>query len=543
MKIQVKTLQVPVYWVVLVLVVVALGFWQLGARMPPSVNSRSTTGPAGSGATSASLEDPGSWSMAQGEDATRRHLREGLKAGDMDLRTGRTILYYVDPMVPGKNFEAPGKSPFMDMMLVPRYAGAGDADAGLVSVSPRIQQNLGLRTATVMEGVLQTGFAAVGDIAWNERLQTTLSSRAMGYVEKLHVRAVLDGVAKDQPLLDIYVPDWVAAQEDYLAITRMQGTDLDVLRKAALQRMRQVGMSEEQIRQVTDSGTLHARLTLRAPQAGVLTELMVREGGTVMPGMLLLRLQGTQTVWAEAEVPESQIAELRPGMAVRASSPAFAGVVFEGRVQALLPQVDASTRTLKARLELRNPDAKLVPGMLVQMQFAGATRKATLLVPSEAVIRTGQRNMVMLAEENGYYRPVEVKTGREADGKIEILSGLDPGQNVVVSGQFLIDSEASLRGLVDRLNQGPAQAAKAATQTYATDAVIEKIQDGAVTLTHQPVPALKWPGMTMDFRLPPAEQGAAKLATGEKVRIEFRMQDGEMPLITRLERLSSGGGQ
>ena len=541
MKIQIKTIQIPAYWAALILALVALGFWLLGARMSPSANGGATAGTAGT--TSTALEDPGTWSMAQGEDATRRHLREGLKAGDVDPQTGRTILFYVDPMVPGKNFEAPSKSPFMDMMLVPRYAGTGDADAGLVSVSPRIQQNLGLRTATVMEGVLSTGISAVGNIAWNERLQTTLSSRAMGYVEKLHVRAVLDTVKKDQPLLDIYVPDWVAAQEDYLAITRMQGADLDVLRQAALQRMRQVGMSEEQIRQVTDSASLQARLTLRAPQAGVLTELMVREGGTVMPGMLLLRLQGTQTVWAEAEVPESQIAELRPGMAVRASSPAFQEATFEGRVQALLPQVDASTRTLKARLELRNPGAKLTPGMLVQMQFVGAARKATLLVPSDAVIRTGQRNMVMLAEENGYYRPVEVKTGREANGKIEILSGLDLGQNVVVSGQFLIDSEASLRGLVDRLNQVPAQAAQAATPAYATDAVIEKVEGEAVTLTHPPVPALKWPGMTMDFRLPPVAQRPAKLTTGEKVQIEFRMQDGDMPLITRMERLGSGGGQ
>ncbi|MEK9802654.1 MAG: efflux RND transporter periplasmic adaptor subunit [Curvibacter sp.] len=541
MKIQIKTIQVPAYWAALILALVAFGFWLLGARMAPSTTGGATPGAAST--TSTPMEDPGTWSMAQGEDATRRHLREGLRAGDIDPQTGRTILFYVDPMVPGKNFDAPSKSPFMDMMLVPRYAGAGDADAGLVSVSPRIQQNLGLRTATVIEGVLSTGISAVGNIAWNERLQTTLSSRAMGYVEKLHVRATLDTVTKDQPLLDIYVPDWVAAQEDYLAITRMQGADLDVLRQAALQRMRQVGMSEEQIRQVTDSASLQARLTLRAPQTGVLTELMVREGGTVMPGMLLLRLQGTQTVWAEAEVPESQIAELRPGMVVRASSPAFPEATFEGRVQALLPQVDASTRTLKARLELRNPGAKLTPGMLVQMQLAGAARKATLLVPSDAVIRTGQRNMVMLAEENGYYRPVEVKPGREANGKIEILAGLDLGQNVVVSGQFLIDSEASLRGLVERFNQGPAQVAQAATPAYATDAVIEKIEGEAVTLTHPPVPALKWPGMTMDFRLPPVEQRPAKLTAGEKVQIEFRMQDGDIPVITRLERRSSGGGQ
>ncbi|MEQ1658525.1 MAG: efflux RND transporter periplasmic adaptor subunit [Hylemonella sp.] len=541
MKIQVKTIQIPAYWAALILALVALGFWLLGARMSPSANGGTIAGDAGT--TSTALEDPGTWSMAQGEDATRRHLREGLKAGDIDPQTGRIILFYVDPMVPGKNFEAPSKSPFMDMMLVPRYAGAGDADAGLVSVSPRIQQNLGLRTATVMEGVLSTGISAIGNIAWNERLQTTLSSRAMGYVEKLHVRAVLDVVAQNQPLLDIYVPDWVAAQEDYLAISRMHGTDLDVLRNAALQRMRQVGMSEAQIRQVTDRAILQPRMTLRAPQAGVVTELIVREGGTVMPGMLLLRLQGTQTVWAEAEVPESQIAELRPGMAVRASSQAFPETTFEGRVQALLPQVTASTRTLKARLELRNPGSKLIPGMLVQMQFAGAARKATLLAPSDAVIRTGQRNMVMLAEENGYYRPVEVKTGREANGKIEILAGLDLGQNVVVSGQFLIDSEASLRGLVDRLNQGPAQAANAAAQAYTTDALIENIEGEAVTLTHPPVPELKWPGMTMDFLLPPIEKRPGKLATGERVRIEFRMQDGDMPVITRLERLSSGGGQ
>ncbi len=529
------------------LVGVGIAAWQSGVRsgvrMGVSAEPRSTADDALSkpGASTAveAMSDPSTWTISQGEDATRRHMRDGLKAGDLDPATGRRILNYHDPMVPGRNFDAPAKSPFMDMMLVPRYAGAEGSDTGTVTVSPRIQQNLGLRTAVVEAGALSAEVTAVGSIAWNERDQTTVTSRANGFVEKLHVRATFDRVAAGAPLLDVYVPDWVAAQEDLLAISRMQGSGLDTLREAALQRMRQAGMSPAQIDLVQRTGVLQARFTLRAPQAGVVTALMVREGATVMPGTPLMTVQGTATVWAEAEVPESQSAELMPGMAVSATSPAVPRQTFEGRLQVLLPQVEPTTRTLKARLELPNPGARLVPGMLVQMRFARPAGDMRLLVPADAVIRTGQRSVVMLAEADGRFRPVQVQTGREAGDQVEVIAGLQAGQRVVRSGQFLIDSEASLRGLEARLNQGT-EPAPPAPQSHRTDAVINALEGDTVTLTHPPVPSLNWPEMTMDFKLPPRERQPRDLGVGERVQIEFQMQDGDVPQITDLQRVAPG---
>ena len=477
-------------------------------------------------------EDPGQWSIPQGEEATRRHIRDGIKAGDTDPVTGRTVLNYHDPMVPGKNFDAPAKSPFMDMMLVPRYAGSDAADSSSVTVSPRIQQNLGLRTAVVTEGALTTEISAIGSVVWNERDQVLVQARATGYVEKLFVRAALDQVAKGAPVAEIYVPSWIAAQEEYLALTRMEGADLAQLRDAARQRMQLVGMNAAQVTEVVTSGQLQPRFTLRSPIAGTVTELMLREGATVMSGATLMRVQGTATVWAEGEVPESQARLLKPGAVVSASSPVSPGEVFEGRVQALLPEVNSSTRTLKARMELQNPSGRLVPGMLVQMRFAQTPAKSLLLVPSDAVIHTGRRSVVMLAEDGGRFRPVEVRTGQESGGQTEILSGLMAGQAVVRSGNFLIDSEASLRGLEAKLNQEPASPT---AMVYSTDAVIDELAGNTVTLTHPPIPALKWPQMQMDFLLPERSQQPRSMAAGDRVKIEFRMQEADMPQITRIE--------
>ena len=297
--------------------------------------------------------------------------------------------------------------------------------------------------------------AAVGSIAFNERDQVIVQARASGYVERLQVRATLDRVTKGQALAELYVPDWIAAQEEFLSVRRMQGTDLAPLVDAARQRMRQVGMSDTQITLVDGSGRTQPHITLVAPIGGVVTELMVREGMTVAPGATLFRINGLSTVWAHAEVPESQAALLRPGATVQARSPAAPGAVFVGKVQAILPDVNPTTRTLKARVELANPGGLLVPGMFVQMQFIDKRNKKALLVPTEAIIQTGKRTVVMLAEAGGRFRPVDVEIGMESGGQTEVKRGLQLGQRVVVSSQFLIDSEASLKGVESRLNLEP----------------------------------------------------------------------------------------
>ena len=469
-------------------------------------------------------------SIAEGEEATRRHIQAGIKAGDVDPNTGSKILYYHDPMVPGNKFDKPAKSPFMDMMLVPVYAD-GDSDGSKVTVSPRIQQNLGLRTAEVTEGTLTPQVAAVGSIAFNERDHAVVQARATGFVEKLHVRATLDPVRAGQPLADVYVPDWIAAQEEFLSVRRMQGTDLAPLVDGARQRMRQVGMSEAQIRLVESGGRTQPRLTLTAPIGGVVTELAARDGMTVMAGATLFRINGLSTVWANAEVPESQAALVRPGAKVLAKSPAVPGATFEGKVQALLPDVNASTRTLKARLELANPGSRLVPGMFVQMQFMDPRAEKSLLIPTEAVIQTGRRSVVMLAEEGGRFRPVDVDAGIESAGQTEIRRGLKLGQRVVVSSQFLIDSEASLKGVEARLNDEPKPTAANTAQRHDGRALVEAIGRDTMTLSHGPIASLKWPAMTMDFKLP--KGGAPRgVAVGDRVDFEFYMNPEGPPQLT-----------
>ena len=477
-------------------------------------------------------------SIAEGEEATRRHLQAGIKAGDIDPITGSKVLYYHDPMVPGNKFDKPAKSPFMDMMLVPVYAD-GDRDGSKVTVSPRIQQNLGVRTAEVTQGALSPQVSAVGSIAFNERDQAVVQARAMGYVEKLYVRATLDPVRQGQPLADLYVPDWIAAQEEFLSVRRMSGTDLAPLVDGARQRMRQVGMSDAQIRLVESSGKTQPRLTLTAPINGVVVELMVRDGMTVMSGATLFRINGLSTVWANAEVPESPAALVRPGAKVQAKSPAVPGVAFAGKVQALLPDVNPATHTLKARLELSNPGSRLVPGMFVQMQFMDQRAEKSLLIPTEAVIQTGKRTVVMLAEEGGQFRPVEVETGIESAGQTEIKRGLKLGQRVVVSSQFLIDSEASLKGVEARLNDEPKPTAANTAQRHDGQAKVEAIGQSAMTLSHGPISSLKWPAMTMDFKLP--KGGAPRgVEVGDRVDFEFVMPQEGLPQLTRVTLLPPG---
>lgn len=516
-------------------------------------------------------DDPSQWGIAEGEAATRRHLQSGLKAGDLDPVTGQQILYYHDPMMPGKKFEAPGKSPFMDMMLVPAYATGRAADTGTVSISPRAQQNLGIRVGDVIRKEISAEVSAIGTVTWNERTEVTVQARATGFVESLHVRAALDPVAKGDPLLDLYVPEWVAVQEEYLSLRRMGGRDIQELLVAARQRMRQVGMTDRQIQRIERSGELQARLQLTAPISGVVTELLVREGSTVMPGAPLMRINDLTTVWAEAAVPESQVNLLAAGSPVSAIAPGLPGETFSGKIQTLLPELDPTTRTRRARVELANPEGSLVPGALVEMTLRAPEARSALMVPTEALIRTGMRTLVMLAEEEGSFRPVAVDTGAEMDGYTEIRAGLQAGQEVVLSGQFLLDSEASLRGLEVEKSSRQTPAAEpmdhsahshgsqmdsnsepvhdhsaapahdhsathaADTPTYFTTAEVKGREGDTLTLRHGEIAELKWPAMTMGFDLTD-DLAEDEIPLGAEIEIEFRLPPEGAPQIIRWQR-------
>ena len=474
------------------------------------------------------------------------------KAGDIDPATGKKVLYWHDPMVPGQKFDKPGKSPFMDMQLVPVYEDGGGS-AGGVSVDPRMQQSLGVRTAEVTKGAVAPVVEAVGSVAYNERDVAVVQARSNGFVEKLYVRAPLDPVRKGQPLAELYVPDWVAAQEEYLSARRLAGTRMESLIEGARQRMRLAGMSEEQIQKVESTGKVQARLVTYAPIDGVVAELSAREGMTVMSGAPLYRINGLRTVWVNAEVRENEAAQVKVGNVVEARAAALPGKVFKGKVSAILPEVNAATRTLKARVELANPGGDLKPGMFAIVNFTPAARKEILVVPSEAVIQTGRRSVVIVAQADGKFAPVEVQTGMEAGGRTEIRKGLDAGQKVVVSGQFLIDSEASLRASETRMGEAPAAAAegssgagqKPAAQAAPAGGVHKgtgKVRavdapSGYVELDHDPIASLQWPRMSMGFQAEDKAQ-LSSIKPGDRVQFELLAKpdkDGNF-LIRKIEK-------
>jgi Cu(I)/Ag(I) efflux system membrane fusion protein len=447
-------------------------------------------------------------------------------AKDVDPATGRKILYWQDPMVPGQRFDKPGKSPYMDMPLVPVYADAPGAAPG-VAIDPRVRQNLGVRTALVEPGALASTLEAVGSVAYNERDVAAVQARANGYLERLYVRAPLDPVRKGQALAEIYVPDWVAVQEEYLAARRIAASgagDFSALVDGARQRMRLAGMDEGQIRAVEAGARVQPRATIVAPIGGVVGELLAREGMTVMTGTPLFRLNGLSTVWVNAEVPESAAAQVRPGSTVVARAPALPGETFKGKVSAILPEVNPATRTLKARIEFANPGGRLVPGMFATVDFAPPSGRDALLVPTEAVIQTGTRSVVIVARDDGRFEPIDVEIGREQGGKTEIRKGLQGGQRVVTSGQFLIDSEASLRASGTRMGAGGERGAPAdanAATKHRGEGVVESVDGNEVMISHGPIPTLRWDAMTMGFRLPSGGLPAG-IRVGDRVNFEIR---------------------
>lgn len=440
---------------------------------------------------------------------------------------GRKPLYWHDPMYPQQKFDKPGKSPFMEMMLVPVYGDEGGNDSS-VSISSRVVQNLGMRTAEVTEGPMQSGLQAVGAVAFDERSVAVVQARVNGYVEKLFARAPLDSVQKGQPMAEILAPDWVAAQQEYLAL-RSSPLANDALRQAARQRLVLTGIPEETIAAVERDGAVRSRVTVNAPISGVISELGAREGMAVMPGAMLFRINGLSTVWVNAEIPESQAGTIKPGTPVSVEVPAYPGEKLAGRVTALLPEVNAATRTVKTRIELANPGGKLKPGMFATVDFKAQERPPVLMVPSEAVIRTGQRNVVIVADtaEDGkqLFRPSDVEVGAEMGGMTEIRKGLARGMKVVTSGQFLVDSEASLKSVETRLGDAPV------AEVHRGEGIVEKIGAKEITLSHGPIPSMKWGDMTMDFIAP--RSGVPRgLKQGDRVTFEFTpTPKGEFEII------------
>lgn len=446
---------------------------------------------------------------------------------------GRRVLYWYDPMVPSQHFDKPGKSPFMDMQLVPRYAGEGEPQAG-VRIEPGRVQNLGLRTTTARIGTLDTGFNATGTIDFDEREVAVVQARASGFVQRVYARAPGDVIGTGSPLADLLIPEWGGAQAEYLAVRR---TGDAALTRAARQRLTLIGMPTGAIAAVERTGRQQNVLTVSTPAGGLIKTLGVRAGMSVVAGQTLAEINGLGTVWLNAAIPEALAGRVAVGQPANAMLAAYPGEHFPGRVSAILPTVQGASRTLTARIELINRGGRLRPGMFAQVALGRGSR-AVLLVPEETVIRTGTRTLVMLAQPGGRYQPAEVQAGATSNGQTEILAGLAKGEKVVTSGQFLLDSEASLAGAqVRSLGATKPPAPSPTLQLYQGIGTITAIDARSVTISHGPIPAIKWPAMQMRFLVaPPATVRGYK--RGDRVSFSFD-QPAEGPTIRRIAKIAT----
>lgn len=358
-------------------------------------------------------------------------------------------LFWYDPMVPDQHFDKPGKSPFMDMQLVPKY---GDADAGTptgsIGIDARVVQNLGVRVEVVEQGRFARVVDTVGTVTVDEHRIQAIQVRQPGWVEQLDVRAAGDAVRRGQRLAAVYSPDLLAMQQELLIAL---GSGDAPLIQASRRRLALFGLSESQIAHIEKTGAAERRVNYYAPFDGYVMELGVRQGAAVQPDAMLFQLADLSSVWIKAEIPEAQAAWIKPGDPVLAEVPSLPGEHLQGRVDYLYPELMEATRTLKIRVVLENPGEKLRPGMFAAVHLTGVARDQVLTVPTEAVIKTGERSVIIVADDETHFRPALVRVGAEHGGRSEILEGVTLGQKVVASGQFLIDSEASLRGAFDNL--------------------------------------------------------------------------------------------
>ena len=353
------------------------------------------------------------------------------------------VLYWYDPMVPDQHFDKPGKSPFMDMELVPKYAEMDDVVPAL-TVDAGLMQSLGMRKARVRRLPIHSELEVVGYLRVNERNQVILQLRAAGFVEKAWPLAVGDQISVGQPIAELQIPEWLDAQNELLAQPIDQNPHLLATLRARLQLL---GMPDSLIPQVEKSRQPETRVTIASPIAGVVDMLEVKAGMALGSGATLAKLSNLDNLWLDATIPEAQAPGVRPGDKAIFYSANPGDPPLAGTLEYLLPSLNDNTRTLTARILLDNPGGRLKPGTSGRVLLQSSTDGSGLFVPTEAVIRTGKRTLTMLAEPNGRFRPVEVIAGPEMGNQTLIREGLEENQEVVASGQFLLDSEASFLGI------------------------------------------------------------------------------------------------
>ncbi|MEY3220213.1 MAG: hypothetical protein RIT27_1570 [Pseudomonadota bacterium] len=360
---------------------------------------------------------------------------------------------YVCPMHPQIVRDAPGTCPICGMTLVEKKVDNAGDDTPIVQISPATQQIMNVRTAKVERGTLWKYIKTMGIVNYDDHQTVHIHPRAGGWVEKLRVRAEGDTVKQGEVLLDLYSPDMLSAQVDYLvAIKQGDALPKDRLHRAR-SRLKLLDIPDNIISQIGRKNEPQHTIPLISPQNGVVTKLTIREGMYVTPDTEIFSITDPSKMWIIAEVFETQQAWVKKGQAAEVRIAAYPDKKWEAEVNYIYPELDPKTRTLKVRLVLANPDLLLKPNQLTQIAILGGAHKALLKIPREALISTGERETVIKSLGNGRFQPVKVKTGIQQSHEIEILEGLTEGEEIVVSGQFLIDSESSLQASFNRLNK------------------------------------------------------------------------------------------
>ena len=434
-------------------------------------------------------------------------------------------LYWVAPMDANYKRDKPGKSP-MGMDLVPVYDDGGkgpDEGPGTIRISPDVVNNLGVRTAIVSYKSLHTEINTVGYVTYDEDKLVHIHPRVQGWIEKLYVKAIGDPVKKGQPLYEIYSPELVNAQEELLLALDRKNSRLI---SAAENRLSALQLPKSSIVKLKKTKKVQQTITFYSPQNGVVENLKIREGFFVKPGSTLMSIGDLSEVWVEAEVFERQAGQVKTGTPVTMTLDYLPGKTWQGKVDYIYPTLDAKTRTVKVRLRFKNEEGEFKPNMFAQIAIHTTGDEQVLLIPKEALIRTGNQDRVVLALGEGSFKSVAVSVGRYDSESVEILEGVRDGEKVVSSAQFLLDSESSKSSDFKRMNSDVDEADASMPSSVWVQASIESMMADhkMLTLAHEAIPEWEWPEMTMDF-IASDSVDFSLLSEGMSLHVEVTKED------------------
>ena len=498
-----------------------------------------TTWIAGAAIAVAAALTAGYWLGARGSAAPDAAPAAGASAA----KSERKVLYYRNPMGLPDTSPVPKKDP-MGMDYIPVFEGGEPpAKAGTVKISLDKVQLLGVRTEAAADRELRRVVRAVGTIQANERLLYKVTPRFEGWIEKLHVNTTGQPVARGQPLMEVYSPELIIAQDEYLIAlraiedTRASSSEAQAvmqrLADGVLRRLRNWGISETELETLRKEGTARQLLTYRSPVAGVVLQKPSVQGMRFMPGEALYEIADLSSVWLVAEVFERDLGLVKTGQETQLRILAYPDRDFSGKVVFIYPTLEADTRTGRVRIELANPGGLLKPAMYGNVQIATAhPRGKALAIPDSAVLDSGTRQVALVQRGEGLFEPRSVKLGMRADGYVEVLEGVASGEQVVVRANFLIDAESNLKAALDTFGS-PAQ--PAASQLHRGQGIVQAVDanSGTVEIEHGPIASLKWPAMSMEFKVKDRAQ-LTRLSKGQAVEFEFSEQSAGEYVIERI---------